>query len=121
MRSTKKFLKAKGEKSTNAESDLEKVGGFFAKIKDRKAKNNGSEEDNFLSDLIDGTANKLEMEGENLLTKMITGADAADETPVAPKQETPAAAAAAETTPGKMNIALIIGAAVVLYFLMKRR
>lgn len=117
-----KFLKAKGEKSTDAENDLGKVAGFFSKIKERKEKGTANEEDNFLSDLIDGTAKKLEMEGETLLNKMITGEDAAEDTPKAtPDSATPAAATATEAAPGKMNIALIVGAAVVLFFMMKKR
>jgi len=112
-----KFLKAKGEKSTDAENDLGKVAGFFQKIKERKEAGKGDKEDNFLSDLIDGTANRLEKEGETLLNKMITGEDAAPDSPTA----TPEPDTTTEAAPGKMNIALIAGAAVVLFFMMKKK
>jgi hypothetical protein len=118
----KKFLKAKGETSTGAENDLGKVAGFFSKIKERKAEGKGNEEDNFLSDLIDGTTKRLETEGETLMNKMITGEDAAPDSPTATPESTgTATGTTTETAPGKMNIALIAGAAVVLYFLMKKK
>lgn len=116
----KKFLKAKGETSSDAENDLVKVSGLFKKIREKKAEGKANEEEGFLSDLIDGAANKIAMEGEGLIEKMITGEDAAADTPTAPKEET--TTTTAEGAPGgKMNIALIAGAAVVLYFIMKRK
>lgn len=117
----KKFLKAKGETSTDAENDLVKVSGFFKGIREKKAAGKANEDESFLNDLIDGAANKIAMEGEGLIEKMITGEDAAADTPTA-TPEAPATATAPEAAPGgKMNIALIAGAAVVLYFIMKRK
>lgn len=128
----KKFLKAKGEKSTNAADDLTKVARLFQGVREKKMEGTANEEESFLSDLIEGTANRIAKEGEGLIEKMITGEDAATDTPPAPKEPEKPAEKPASTDPekpttdpekpegGKMNIALIAGAAIVLYFLAKR-
>jgi hypothetical protein len=126
---TEKFLKSKGEKSTGtADGDVLKVAGFFENIFKKAENGEGDEKDKFLLNLFKGTQEKVLGE-KGFLDKLITGDDAASDTPIAPqaieskvtlnkqtKEKTET-----EAAPGKMNIALIVGAAVVLFFMMKKR
>ena len=115
-----KFLKLKGTESLGAESDFPKIAEFFGKIKDKVNGGKGSEADKLLSDLIDGTAKNIIDKGGDFVAKMITGDDAANDTPKAQPEPGPAPTTKDSTQGGGMNIGLIIGALVLVFILAKK-
>jgi hypothetical protein len=108
-----KFLKANGKTSKSAGSDFGFISDYFA-AKMGKAKRDGaSPEDTLINNLIDGTAKAIQEKGGAFLSDLITGNDAAPDSPLAPEAKggTPT-----EMPEGgdKKNMYLILGAIVLI-------
>jgi hypothetical protein len=112
-----KFMKANGKKSKNGESDFAFISDYFAEKMNKAKRDGASAEDKLINNLIDGTANAIGEKGASFLKDLITGNDAAPDTPLAP-----AANKKDEETPGmdKKNLYLILGAIVLIVILARK-
>lgn len=111
-----KFMQANGKKSTDAKGDFGFISEYFAKKMEKVKSKGGTDEDKLFNNLIDGTANAIQEKGANFLKDLITGGDAAQDTPLAQKDT--------ETGGGigsNKNMMLILGAIVVILFFANRK
>lgn len=115
-----KFLKSNGKKSKNASDDFSFISDYFA-AKIGKAKRDGaSPEDVLINNLIDGTAKAIGDKGASFLSDLITGGDAAPDTPLAPEAKAGTDTAAEKPEGDKKNIYLILGAIVLIVLLARK-
>jgi hypothetical protein len=112
-----KFMQANGKKSTDAKGDFSFISEYFAKKMEKVKSKGGTDEDKLFNNLIDGTANAIQEKGANFLKDLITGDDAAPDSPLASKED--------NATGGGMgsnkNMMLILGAIVLVLFFANRK
>jgi hypothetical protein len=107
-----KFLKANGKTSKNAKDDFGFIADYFASKMSKAKRDGASAEDTLINNLIDGTAKAIEEKGGAFLSDLITGNDAAPDTPLAP---TAKGGTTTEMPEGdKKNMYLILGAIVLI-------
>ena len=122
---TKLFLASKGKKSKNASSDFDLVSSIFGAIGDKVKNKTATSEDEFLNNLISGAINMATEKGANYVNDLITGNDAAKDTPLADEptaneiKQTKDLKTTTETT-GNKNMLLIFGAIVLILIFAKK-
>lgn len=110
-----KFMSANGKKSTDAQGDFNFISDYFAKKMEKVKAKGGSDEDLLFNNLIEGTANAIQEKGGQFISDLITGNDAAPDSPLAPKET--------ETSGmgSNKNMMLILGAVVLILFFANRK
>jgi hypothetical protein len=111
-----KFMSANGQKSTDAKGDFGFISDYFAKKMEKVKSKGGSDEDLLFNNLIEGTANAIQEKGGQFISDLITGNDAAPDSPLAPKTETDGGGMGSNK-----NMMLIIGAIVLIVFFANRK
>jgi hypothetical protein len=110
-----KFMSANGQKSTDAKGDFGFISEYFAKKMEKVKSKGGSDEDLLFNNLIEGTANAIKEKGGQFVSDLITGNDAAPDTPLAPKAETDGGMGS------NKNMMLILAAVVLILFFANRK
>ena len=111
-----KFMSANGQKSTDAKGDFGFISEYFAKKMEKVKSKGGSDEDVLFNNLIEGTANAIQEKGGQFISDLITGNDAAPDSPLAPKAETDGGGMGSNK-----NMMLILGAVVLILFFANRK
>lgn len=121
---TKLFLASKGKKSKNASSDFDLVSNIFGAIGDKVKSKTATSEDEFLNNLIEGTINAATEKGAGFVNDLITGNDAAKDTPLADEPSANEIKQTkdlrTETPTGNKNMLLIFGAIVLIIIFAKK-
>lgn len=113
-----KFLKANGKTSKNAKDDFGFIADYFAAKMAKGKREGASPEDMLINNLIDGTTKAIETKGGQFISDLITGNDAAPNTPLAQ----PDVSKKDDEKPGmdKKNMYLILGAIVLIVILARK-
>lgn len=111
-----KFMQANGKKSTDAKGDFSFIADYFAKKMEKAKSKGGTDEDKLFNDLIDGTANAIQEKGANFLKDLITGNDAAPDSPLAPKEDNNGGGMGSNK-----NMIIIFAAIVLILFFANRK